>query len=79
MSDVQGLNIYVVYNKPKDFPEEFVVRRWLVTNDGRGLPNKYPMLRGKDLDAVRASLTNAGLHRIERFVNDDPVILETWV
>ena len=75
----EALNIYVVYNKPKDFPDEYVVRRWVVNSDGTGMPNRNIMLKSRNIDAIRDSLNAVGLHRIQRFVNDDPVILETWV
>jgi hypothetical protein len=68
-----GFVIYTVYERPKDYPEEFVIRCF------RGeVPDPEPFARGRNLDEVRAQLPE-GLVRLDAMPGDDPVILETWL
>jgi hypothetical protein len=74
------LELYAIYDHPRDYPEEFVARRWRVR---RGLDMALadtgpPNIRGKTLDEVRRQLP-AGLVCLDRFAEDDPVIVETWL
>jgi hypothetical protein len=69
-----GITLYVVYCHPRDYPEEFVVRRWTLDQPERG----DPFLRGASLDDVRALLP-PGLYNLGRHEDDDPVIVEVWV
>jgi hypothetical protein len=71
-----ALRQYTIYDRPRDYPEGFVVREWLIE---RGNPQPQP---GRSWTAV--SLAGArswvpdGLFRIPRSADDDPRILETW-
>jgi hypothetical protein len=70
---------FTIYERPKDYPDKFVVRRWAIIH---GQPQPQP--EGKawavadSLEMVRGSLP-PGLVRTERHPEDDPVIVETWV
>lgn len=70
---------FTIYEKPKDYPDKFVVRRWAVV---RGQPNPVPDPKAwavtDSLEQARASLP-PGLVCIDRYAQDDPVIVETWV
>ena len=69
----EALVIFVVYERPRDYPEEFIVRCW------RGETiDREPFARGRNLDEVRAQLP-PGLFRMAAMPGDDPVILETWL
>lgn len=68
----EALEMWVVYEKPKDFPSGFIARKWL--NDR---PTQETV-SGSALDCVRERLPN-GLFRIERAPSDDTVIIETWI
>ncbi len=74
MSSTQ-LAIYTVYERPRDYPGEFVVRRFLVPP---GLPERDLFARGRTLAAVRAALP-PGLVCLDPAPGDDPVIREVWL
>lgn len=73
------LRIYTVYDHPRDYPDEFVVRGCSIVR-GRAEPVLDPELtaRGATLEAVRAPFLALGLHRQDRWPGDDPCIVETW-
>ena len=48
------LDMYVVYEHPKDFPNHFVVRHWLIDGDG-GKPTQRCVI-GKTLAEVRSAI-----------------------
>jgi hypothetical protein len=67
------LDMWTIYNGPKDFPGEFVARRFVLdqpTQDAFG---------GPTLAAVRQPFLDAGLYCMARADTDDPVIVETWL
>jgi hypothetical protein len=70
------LDMYVVYDHPRDFPNHFVVRHWLVDADG-GKPTDRCVI-GRTLDEVRSAIP-AYCVRLERNPGDDPVIIESWL
>ncbi len=67
-----GLELFVIYDRPKDFPDYFVVRRFI---------NDQP----QDLLAVCSTLKAVrehippGLICLARSPTDEPQIVETWV
>lgn len=61
----------VVYEKPKDYPTQFVARLW---NGNK--PTRYAILKNS-IDDIRAAIPP--MHRIGRHPGDDPVIQETWI
>lgn len=74
MSD--GLPMWVIYERPRDFPEHFVVRRWRV-NGPVIFVDQMAQLAG-DIEAARA-LVPPGLYRLPPYEEDDPVIREVWL
>lgn len=71
------LTMFVVYDRPRDYPAHIVVRAWhvsagKVTPDGE--PSLYP-----NIDAARAQLEARALQRLERSPDDDPAIKEVWL
>lgn len=74
------VEVYAIYDHPRDYPDEFVARRWRIR---RGLDMALadlgpPNIRGETLNEVRRQLP-AGLVRLGRLPDDDPVIVETWL
>ena len=73
------LEMYVVYSRPRDYPDKFVVRRWAI---GRkpGEPVAEPdwFYLGDSLDQVRAHVPGHCV-RLERDPNDEPQIVECWI
>lgn len=70
---------YAVYDHPKDFPNDFVVRRWFIDlHSGKTTPEEELFMKSKDIDEIRGRLREMQLYRINRCKDDDPIILETW-
>lgn len=66
---------YVIYQRPKDHPEGYVVRRWRIGE--QGLEAESFAWRVDTLEQARA-VVPAGLYCLGRMPGDDPVILEVW-
>ena len=67
---------YVIYERPGDYPDHFVVRRWVITK-GEILCERGACL-AKDLAGAR-KLVPDGLICIERDENDARPIVEVWM
>jgi hypothetical protein len=69
------ITVYVIYDHPKDHPEYFVVRRWVIQYGAL-----YADLRHRcceTLEDARLLIPNT-CHQLQSSFNDDPVILEVW-
>ena len=73
---MRHLNQWVIYDHPKDYPDNFVVRRWEVS-PGRCQPTEDVSLH-VTLEESRKSIPN-WTYRIPRFEEDDPTIVEVWL
>lgn len=70
------VSMWIVYDHPSDCPEYFVARRWESSAEGSvGTPDT---VMSRDLERLRDALP-PGLTRLERDIEDDPVILEVWL
>lgn len=71
-----GLVVFTVYENPSDYPGKFVVRRWVGMD-----PSPTPEYVEDSLEMARKRLLVdfPYLERLDRSINDDPVILETWI
>lgn len=69
--------MFVIYDHPADFPNEFVCRR-CYPDAGRVEFDPDLFARGKTLGEVRDQIP-AGACRLEWSPDDDPVIVETWL
>lgn len=67
------VTIWVIYDHPRDFPNDFVARRWV------GEEATREIICAKTVNALRDMLEGRGLVRLERHHSDDPVIMETWL
>jgi hypothetical protein len=69
--------MYTVYDHPKDYPHEYVVRRFEIR------PNEVTgtaiYAHAATLAEVRRPLRGMGLSRIGRHESDDLVIVEVWL
>jgi hypothetical protein len=65
-------SIWVVYESPDDFPDQYVARR---IHLNRATPD---YVVGNTLIEVRSKLPK-GLFKIERSERDDPLIRESWI
>jgi hypothetical protein len=70
-----NLNVWTVYDHPKDFPETYVARRFLT------LPSPVAtddVVQG-DLPAIRDAFHRCGLVCLSRNDGDEPQIVESWI
>lgn len=71
------LAVWAIYDHPRDFPDHFVARRWVI-REGAAHPIATNDQRAAlTLDAVRGLLP-PGLIRLDRGPVDDVTIVETW-
>jgi hypothetical protein len=70
------LSHYSIYDRPADYPEEFVCRRWDLSPDGDIRPGPL-VARGTLLDCLHAM--PPGLTRLDPFPGDAPCLRETWI
>jgi len=74
--DSGALDLYVVFDHPKDFPGHYVCRRQIVV---QGETIDAECVIGSDLEAIRQLLIEMGLIRMDRHPEDDSKILEFWI
>ncbi|WP_114781674.1 hypothetical protein [Botryobacter ruber] len=80
------LSLYTIYNNPTDWPGEYVIKRWLVS-EPRNAANELNQVQqdlsylfnAATLEACREQLKEMGLRNLGRADNDDPVIVESWM
>lgn len=74
--DYTVITQFVIYDKPRDFPGKYVIRKWQVKGE------KEIPLEGYICDTLqqaRSLVEPLGLVRLVRCPGDDPAILEVWI
>lgn len=71
-----GLVMYTIYDHPADFPNNYIVRSWMVK--AAKVESGEVIAMCDTLAEARACLPQ-GSTRLPRDVNDDPVIVESWL
>lgn len=74
---VEGVSIWTVYDKPLDYPEQFVARRFEVFA-GLARPTD-DVITSLYLERIRMDMQARGLYRLDRNPNDEPCIVECWL
>lgn len=68
--------LITVYEKPIDFPDDFVARVW----DGKGPKPTNIVIKGSTVQEIRKEIAAAGFTTVfVRAEGDDPHIVETWM
>lgn len=70
------LEMFVIYNSPRDYPGKFVLRRWII-EAGISRPDDSAIIANA-LETVRAAVP-LGMYRLERDPQDEPQIVESWI
>jgi hypothetical protein len=73
------LTIWVIYFSPLDYPGKYVLRGQDVVPGQAGPVNQSGWLVRDTLEEARAPLRQRGLYRMNRYPDDDPTIVETWI
>lgn len=68
--------MWVVYNRPRDYPHGYVARLHLISAS-KVVPTAKTLCGG--IDVIRRAMQQRGLVRLARDASDDPVIVESWV
>jgi hypothetical protein len=76
MSDNDKLFMYVVYENPRDFPGQFVLREHYVDPSGVHAQSGYKL--ASTLEEIRAFVP-PGMTNIGREPEDEPQIREVWI
>jgi hypothetical protein len=76
--DRDSLGIWTVYDHPCDYPDLYVARLFTVGPGGVTTATAQ-IAASTDLDVLREALADRGLVKLDRFPEDDPATLETWL
>lgn len=68
----------MVYDHPSDYPDHYVIKRDVI-KDGLIVRDQDYIFLNEDLEICRNQMKVLNLIRLNRFPEDDPVILETWL
>lgn len=69
------LELWTIYNKPKDFPDHYVARKFLI--DKEPIPT-MDYFTANTLNEIRLMIP-PGLVMMMRDPNDHPNVVETWI
>jgi hypothetical protein len=83
---IDPLRMLVIYRRPLDYPDHYVVRAQLVYSCGHIVPEHLARVfevdtsdEGDALEMARAYCRARSSTCLGRFPDDDPVIVETWI
>jgi hypothetical protein len=76
-NDPDVMSMWTVYDHPKDFPNTFVARRYMISRGTAGATND--IIVSPQLAPLREVLAIKGLIPIARSEGDDPKIVESWI
>jgi hypothetical protein len=74
--DRDVLDMWTLYDHPRDFPNSYVARRFVIGNASEATGDLIVAPKAED---IRGILYQAGRVRLERHPGDDPVIMEVWL
>lgn len=72
-----GVNAFVIYDRPIDYPQTYVVRRWVLAG-GECVPTDDHWL-APTLEVARGYVPSSATVHLPRTEGDMPAIVETWV
>jgi hypothetical protein len=73
LPDATGLSMWVVYEKPSDYPGSYVARLF------HGTDPTTKCLVHASVEVIRNAMREGGLVRLERSEHDEPQIVEVWL
>jgi len=69
------MDIWTIYDHPRDQPDKFVMRKWQVTEEIVA----GPKVVADSLDELRDLALTNGMVCVTRHTTDDPKIVESWI
>jgi hypothetical protein len=79
MMDRRPLVIWTIYNRPTDFPDCFVARKFECRAGAREAVPTSDVIRALALDDIRWWMLDQGLACITRAPTDPPQVVESWL
>ena len=78
-STLDGPDMWVIYERPSDFPDKFVLRLWGIMNRLPAASTSYYL--GDTLEEMRGLIHGLapGAYNLGRQPGDDSVIVEVWI
>lgn len=73
------LYIYTLYDHPRDLPDYWVIKRWIISPSAIYIQDPDYIELHKELQAAYDSMLKRGLYRLQRSPEDDPVIHCTFI
>lgn len=73
----ESFSVWTVYDKPSDYPDQYVARRFDVSKGKVIITNE--IITSLFLEKVREAMRARGLYRMDRNPNDEPQIVECWL
>lgn len=74
-----GVDLWVIYKNPHDYPNKYVVRHWLVTDDDRWVDDP-PFAVTDTLEAARQAIQPPHRLRVGQYKDSgDPSVFEAWM
>lgn len=73
------LNIWTIYDHPRDFPHNYVARRFEVGKRSKGTPTVTDDIVQGELQMLRESFRHCGLTCLMRSEHDESHIVESWL
>lgn len=78
-SDPEVFDVWVIYERPSDHPEHYILRKQSVASDGR-IRAALGYFKASDVEQLRKIVRDElGLTCLCRADADEPQILETWI
>lgn len=74
---VNRLSMWTIYDRPADYPDSFVARRWEAV-DGEAVSTNV-IMRSDSLEWLREQMMDMGLVCLSRNDSDEPQVVETWI
>jgi hypothetical protein len=71
------IDLFVIYERPLDYPSKFVVRRWHIAGDPGAGGDVQAIAIVDTIELARAAIP-AGRQRIVGIKTDDPTIAEVY-
>lgn len=74
----EGMPMWAVYERPRDFPDEIVCRRWTV-QAGSVVPDPDIFLRSRSIAEIERQLAAQGRVQIPNPRDQEPQIVSVWI
>lgn len=78
MANRDVLSMWTVYERPRDYPQGYIARRFEITGGPEPRPTTDVVV-GESLDVIRGYMELHGLYCLPRQEGDEPQIVENWI